>query len=466
MIKIVREYFALAVIILLALYFRVHNLEGKMTFEWDQARDFEAVSSMLKTGKPLLLGPIVRGSSGGFYLGPLYYYLITPLYYFSNGNPLSLTVLSIGLDIIVICMLYVFIKSKLSHATAVLISTIYSASPLIINNSYIPWNVSLIPLWTLLFLIAIAKLSDDGSFRAKLIVVFLSSLTLNIHLSLVPIAAIFLLINWKSFTRLSSKQYFLLMLAAFIPVSTLIVHDIMFHFENTILLKRFLFGVGTKSSNILHIAGLIVEKYGYTVGRLLTGEPYTIFGLIATVILVGYGLLSKQRNLFVKYSLATVAVIMISLLIYRDSDFAEYYFTPTFIPLLILLAYLTHFILTKFPKYMQYFVVFGICLIYLFLGVHVRASASSPYSLSVKKTVINTIKELGYPVEFRTNLPRERNTGFDYLMSQMGVVSDRHAQRKAYVYEVGNMEVISPPEARSIILERPIQAFKLIVFSN
>ena len=466
MISKIKEFVILSCLVVMALFFRINNLEGRMTFEWDQARDFDAVETMINTGKPALLGPIVRGETGGFYIGPLYYYLITPLYFFSGGNPVSLMILSIGLDIVVICLLYWFIRSQVGISSATIVAALWAGSPLIVNNALIPWNVSLIPVWTLIYIIVIYRLVVSTRFRYKFVAVFLASLTTNIHLSLVPIALYFLLINWKKFINLPYIQYILLGIAAVIPISTLIIHDLIFRFENTILLKRFLFGVGTKSANISQIIFLIVEKYGYTIGRLFTGEPYTILGLVITVLLVGFGFLYLRKNPIIRYSLLSIAVTLFSLLIYRDSDFAEYYFMPTFIPILILLAYFTHAFLAKISQIFRYLTLIIVCGLYLYLGLLVRSSAISPYSLAVKRMIITAISDLGYSTEFRTNLPRERNTGFGYLMKQMNVVSDSSASRKAYVYEVQNMEVISPPEARSIIFEKPIQAFKLIVFSN
>lgn len=457
---------SLVLVIFVAIFFRTNQLEGKMTFEWDQARDFTAVETMLKTGKPMLLGPIVRGDSGGFYLGPLYYYLITPLYYFSGGNPLSLSVVPIGMDVLVICILYFFLRSKTSWSVAFITGMIWAGSPLLIRDSYTPWNVSLISVWMILFIINLLKLSETSRFRYKFILVFLSSLTTNLHLSLLPIAALFLGINYRSFLKLSIKQYMYLVIAAIAPISTLIAHDLTHSFENTILLKRFLFGVSTKSANFKQIASLIIEKYGYTIGRLYTGEPYTLLGWVITLGASMYGIILRKDNIIIRSCLYSILAVLISLAIYRDADFAEYYFLPAFIPLMILVAYLLRGIGARLPRIIQYGAIIGLTITYLYLGWGVRMSSGSPYSLSVKKLVIESIKELDYPVEIRTNLPRERNTGFTYLMKQAGLTSDVAAQRKAYIYEVKNLEVVSPPEARSVILEKPIQAFKLIVFSN
>ena len=128
-----------------------NHLEGKMTFEWDQSRDYDAASRIVATGKLPLLGPVVRGDIGGFYLGPLYYYLVTPLYSFSGGNPLALSVVSIGMDITVIILLFALLKKYTSLSVAIIATLIWAGSPLIIRDAYTPWNVSLISTWILLF---------------------------------------------------------------------------------------------------------------------------------------------------------------------------------------------------------------------------------------------------------------------------------------------------------------------------
>lgn len=449
-------------VITFALYLRTNNLPGKLTFEWDQERDLQAVQEMLTTRQPTLLGPIVRGDTGGFYLAPFYYYLITPLYLFFGGNPLSLSLVSIGADMILIFFLFQFLRSRTSTVTALATAILWAGSPLVINNAYTPWNVSFIPLWTLAAIWTLESLFTTPRLRYKLLLVFLTSLVTSIHLSLVPIAILLLIINWRRYLGLPLKQYFLLALTALLPISPLILYDLTHRFANTILLKQFLFGVGTNPTTLGEIIPLIVEKYGYTLGRLFTGEPLTLLGLVILAILTIFALKARRRRPPLTSSLVMIATLLLSLVIYRDPDFAEYYFIPTFVPIVILLGYFLHAI----PGTFRLLAVLTFLILYSKLGLTVRATSPSPYSLAVKRQVVEKIKQLGYPVEFRTSLPRERNTGFTYLLKDVGVTSDPNASRKAYIYESGNLELIAPEEARSIILNEPFQAFKLVVFSN
>jgi len=449
-------------VVILCIYFRTDQPEGKLTFEWDQERDMQAVQQMVESHQPALLGPIVRGDVGGFYLGPLYYYLITPLYLITDGNPLSLMAVSVGADIAVIAFLYLFLRSRFSRTAALITSLIWAGSPLIIKNAYTPWNVSFIPLWSLTFIWTIEQLKLTHHLRYKALLVFLASLTTNIHVSLIPLAGLFLLLNWQEYRSLSRKAYLFIAVSAFLPVSPLILHDLTHHFENSILLKRFLFSTGASSTSLTQIVPIIVDKFGYTIGRLFTGEPYTLLGLGIFILVSLFAHLHQKHNPTLRTSLLMIVTLLLSLAVYRDLDFAEYYFLPTFIPILVLTA----FFLRKLPRLLLYLLVPIIFVTYFRLGISVRSADISPYSLTVKKQIIQEIGILPYPVELRTNLPRERNTGFNYLMKSMNITSDPSAPRKAYIYESDNLEVIAPEEARSIILDKPIQAFKLIVFSN
>lgn len=460
------EKIILTVVIALAIFLRTNQLEGKLTFEWDQSRDYATAQQIVQSGHIPLLGPIVRGDIGGFYLGPLYYYLVTPIFYFSNGNPLSLAIISIGADLLVIFFLYAFLRKRLSVSAATLAILIWACSPLIIRDSYTPWNVSLISLWTILFFTVMTNLRETGRFRYKFWAIFLSSLTLNIHMSLIPFVAFSLVTNIRYFIKLDLKKYLYLLVAFLTPISTLIVHDLTHNLENLHLFKQFMLTVTDKSGGIIPIIMLVLDKFDYTIARLFTGEPYTYLGLTMVVMVSLYSLLKKSKPAFVSLSLLSIVAVIGSLIYYHDFDFAEYYFVSTYIPIILLSAIL----LDGVMKVKQFLLVPLISTVivatYLYIGNQVRLEPISPYSLTIKRSVIQAIKDLGYPVEVRTVLPPARNTAFPYLMKTLNLTSDTQSPRKAYIYEAKNLEIVAPPEARSIILDQPIQAFKLIIFSN
>ena len=78
--------FILLGIFVIALYLRwLYLPQNAVSFAYDQARDAFTVQEILG-GHFKILGPPVSGIPGLFH-GVLYYYVISPAYYFSHGNP-------------------------------------------------------------------------------------------------------------------------------------------------------------------------------------------------------------------------------------------------------------------------------------------------------------------------------------------------------------------------------------------
>lgn len=443
-----KHFIALA-LVLLTLYLRLGNLPGHMTYEWDQERDMTAVTTMLNTGQPALLGPVVRGESGGFYLGPWYYYLLAPLVALHGESPLTLSIVPLLADSLLVLLLFYLLYFRTSLAPATVVSLLYACSPLVIKNAYTPWNVSLIPLWTLGFVYSWA--------RSPVLLVLLASLSTSIHVSLWPISAVGLIANWRQYLNLSTRQYFLMFLAGLLPLTPLILHDATHQLDNLHRVKFFLTHQVNGGLTITESLSVVSTKLGMTLGRLFTGEPITWIGLTAFALLIIAGLVNRRRDLMVGALVVTLSLLF-SLVSYRDADFAEYYFLPILIPLLVMLAF--------FIRRIAYLVLPLALLLYLPMGQKTRIEPAAPYSLTVKSQVVQAVMDLGYPVEVRYVLPRERSTGFQYLFSSQGALSDPAASHKAYIYENSNLELIAPPEARSIIYQEPIGAFQLVVFSN
>lgn len=78
-------YFFLAILLGVATFFRTFRTHEVLGFYFDQGRDALVIYDLINGGKFFLIGPTT--GIAGIFRGPAYYYLITPLYWIGNGNP-------------------------------------------------------------------------------------------------------------------------------------------------------------------------------------------------------------------------------------------------------------------------------------------------------------------------------------------------------------------------------------------
>src|SRR3989344_2919866 len=78
-------YFVLCLILFGALYVRIYRTGEVLAFYFDQGRDAMSVWNLLHNGDFFLIGPTT--GIAGIFRGPFYYYLITPFYWLSKGDP-------------------------------------------------------------------------------------------------------------------------------------------------------------------------------------------------------------------------------------------------------------------------------------------------------------------------------------------------------------------------------------------
>src|SRR5579859_1520811 len=99
------EILILSLLFVLAFFLRGYALHRDLIFVYDQGRDANAVTDILH-GKLPLIGP-TTGLTGVF-LGPLYYYFLTPLYFLGHGNPMMAAYTLVFLHGILTILIYFF----------------------------------------------------------------------------------------------------------------------------------------------------------------------------------------------------------------------------------------------------------------------------------------------------------------------------------------------------------------------
>lgn len=415
-----KDWFLVLVLVSIAAFLRLHHLPARMTFSWDQERDITAVTEMIKTRRPKLIGPVVRGE-GGFMLGPLYYYILLPAVLLMKGNPLSLGLTSVGLDLLTLIYLYFFTKKYFSSRTAVLAAITWALSPFITNLSLTSWNVSLIPL----FILAVSHLSflilKNQSPLAPYLLVFLAGLAFHIHPSLfllIPLLIIFVL--RKNFFS-SQINWLYLVLAGFLPLLPLLVFDLRHQFINWYLFLKFVHTSPTsKPESYPFVIQEILHKLSLYLSATFLSQPHLLLGIIVFTLALVYSFLSRSKPFF-KLCLFYFSYLLFSLILYRNPFFPEYYLNPLLIPSVILFAVF----LSKIP--FPY-------LISLLLTTHYLLQISfspSPTSLAVKQAVVQRLSQISPHIDLRYELKPGENFGFNYLLDYYHCQLNQNSPYKA-----------------------------------
>jgi len=147
------ETLLVVLLILLASFLRLYNIRNTVVFLGDEGRDALAVKEIVLDLNPTLLGP--TASVGGFYLGPIYYYMIAPFMILFAMDPTGAAVMVAVLGILTVALLYIFLRKAYGIFPALIPSLLYAVSPGVTRFSRSSWNPNPIPFFTLVTLISL-----------------------------------------------------------------------------------------------------------------------------------------------------------------------------------------------------------------------------------------------------------------------------------------------------------------------
>lgn len=220
-------YLLLLVILLSGLFWRIYRLDTLLGFQFDQGRDALVVTEMLKTGKPVLIGPPI-GVDGPF-RGPLYYWMLTP-FYAVNGDPVIPAYFLAVLGVTGIIGLYALGSLLFTRGVGLMASFFYALSGMmVLNNRWLanpnPAAILSIIFFTFLYLAWI------GSVSFLPVVAFLASISLQFETAG---AALFLpltlFVAFKQRSKLTRSRIFWSLFFFFLPLLPLAVFDLRHNF--------------------------------------------------------------------------------------------------------------------------------------------------------------------------------------------------------------------------------------------
>lgn len=138
----------LALLIVVASYFRLWHLNNHFHFMGDQGRDALIVSRIFTRKDLVFVGPVM--SVGNIYLGPFYYYFMLPFLFITYPSPIGPVYAVALINILTVVLMYVVGRKLVGNRAALFAAALMAVSAISITGSRFSWNPNIIPFVALL----------------------------------------------------------------------------------------------------------------------------------------------------------------------------------------------------------------------------------------------------------------------------------------------------------------------------
>ena len=205
--KFLKKNWLILLILLIAAFLRLYRISAYTEFLGDQGRDVMIIKDLLKNGNLFFIGP--QTSIGNMYLGPYFYYLITPSLWLANYSPLGPAIFIALINIATVYLIYFVAKKWFTKPVAYTSAFLFAISPVVIKYSNFIWNPNIMPFFTLLFVYFFFTAFQKENYRYFIYAVLAFVMMINSHylaLAILPLAGFYWLLRLIKYIRSKSKD--------------------------------------------------------------------------------------------------------------------------------------------------------------------------------------------------------------------------------------------------------------------
>lgn len=338
--------------IAVSLFLRVFRLNQTMSFIGDQGWFYLSARDMVLTGKIPLVG--ITSSHIWLHQGPLWTYILGVIFLLANFNPLAPAYFTVFFGVISTLFIYKVGSELFSKQLGLLSGLLYATSPLIIFYDRMPYHTTLIPLFSLLFILFIFKWLKGRVLFFPLIILVLSILY-NFELattSLWAIPIVFIIYGIyknKAFAvNLKDPKIILISIFSFaVPMIPILIYDFNHGFPQTFkfivwIFYKFLRLIGFPSINLIPAQSSYPEIINFFLKFYKKIIFVQNFQVALVILLLSFSIFSwiiykgiRQKNLKPGYIVlaAYFLIFLLGFLIARTPS--EAYLPVFFAPLII-----------------------------------------------------------------------------------------------------------------------------------
>lgn len=410
----------------LAILLRFIYFPQNTYFGFDQARDAYAVRDILR-GDLKIIGPPT--AAGVINHGVLYYYIFTPFYFFSDGDPTLVSIFLRMLNAAGIFLVFLITLPMFGEVAALLAAFLFAISYEQTQFSLFFNHPALAVISVLIFYLGLST----WIFRKKYWGVILSFFGLGLSIQfefvetqLIAILALFTLVFKKQMPDLNFKKVGLILITLAIPLASYIISEVKNNFP---LIKNFpnllVSSQNLNLGNSLHF--FIINRHihdNFIAGSAVFTSIYAVLFLLALIKLLLRNDHRKELTFLTLWFFGGLLVYFV------NKNDAYFYNTGTAISLLIFIG----FLLYKTYSKSRILTISLLLLIFISntylvfknnqLGPNQRINPQIGLLLKDEQKVLDFIYQSAKGEEFAINaltMPYNVNTTWSYLFEWYGM---------------------------------------------
>lgn len=328
--KISLEIVLLAILLLVSIFFRFWQIRDYVVFLGDEGRDMIVMRDVFTKGDIPFLGP--SASVGGFYLGPIYYWMAAPFLWLANYDPVGPAYFVAIIGVLTVFLLFKFLKDTVGIWPAFFASVHYATAPLIVRYSRSSWNPNVLPFFALLMIYFLYLGISKRKFLYFLFAGAAFGVSIQLHYLAAILAALAALIV---LANVNFKKWPLVLISsltgALIAFSPFLIFEARHNFPNFRTILEFIgrgSNLGYKSANIFFLTFDISDVFLSQLSRV-TGTIYTKGAFLFLTIGLMWGLFKgwKKGNTRIIFTIVLIWFVggLVGLRFYTG-QIQDYYF--------------------------------------------------------------------------------------------------------------------------------------------
>ena len=342
------EIFLLIVILIISAFMRLYRIRDYIVFLGDEGRDVIVVRNILH-GDLTLLGP--TASVGGFYLGPIYYYMMAPFLWLAGYDPAGPAYLIAILGIATVYMVYRFGKRFFHPIVGLSAAFLYSISPLTVRYSRASWNPNPLPFFTILGMYFLAVGLEKKQHKYIWLAGGCLGIVWQLHyLALILTGVYAIIIAWDSFISHKNnwRKFLIHSVLIFtgwvITFSPFLAFEVRHNFPNTHTVIEFVTrkngAIDFKPIDIITTFWRRLTRLFFEAYTLPNSVPVKMISVVAAVTLIYASL--KRNKVLLLWTLAGLSGMSL-----YQGDIHNYYFGLLFPVPFLLTGVLFHLLWEK-----------------------------------------------------------------------------------------------------------------------